>query len=161
MLVAIATAAVCAANAQTPVKYHGEVDLGYSIGVGAVSMDRVNLHTIQGVQVGKYFSTGLGLGLDYYHDLYDNGELVVPIYLNVKGYLPVSEKVSPYLSFDIGVGVGATEGVSGYSGMYYTPAVGIKAGKFKAQLGYNVQRISEFGVGVDVKAIQIKIGFMF
>lgn len=161
MLVAVATMTICAANAQTPVKYHGEVDLGYSIGVGTFSTDRVNLHTIQGIQVGKYFSTGLGLGLDYYHELYDSGELIVPIYLNLKGYLPVSEKVSPYFSFDIGVGVGATEGVSGLSGMYCTPAVGVKSGKFKAQLGYNVQRISEFGVGINVNAIQVKIGVMF
>ena len=124
--------------------------------MGIFPTDRVNLHTIQGIQVGKYFSTGLGLGLDYYHEFYDSGELVVPIYLNLKGYLPVSEKVSPYFSFDIGVGVGATEGVSGFSGMYCTPAIGVKAGKFKAQLGYNIQRVSEDGFGINANAVQIK-----
>lgn len=151
----------CTANAQAPVKYHGEVDLGYSIGVGTFSTGRVNLHTIQGIQIGEYFSTGVGLGLDYYHEFYESGELVIPIYLNLKGYLPVSEKVAPYFSFDIGAGIGATEGVSGMSGMYLTPAIGIKAGKFKAQLGYNVQRVSEDGIGISMNAIQIKVGFMF
>ena len=161
LLAVAAMMSVNVANAQVPVKYQGEVDLGYSIGVGTFATGRVNLHTIQGVRVGEYFSTGLGLGLDYYHELYEQGELAIPIYLNLKGYLPVSEKVSPYFSFDIGVGVGATEGVSGLSGMYCTPAVGIKAGKFKAQLGYNVQRISESGVGFNANAVQIKVGVVF
>lgn len=161
LLLAIATMPICAAKAQIAAKYHGEVDLGYSVGVGLFSADRVNLHTIQGVRVGRYFSTGLGIGLDYYHDSFDNGELIVPIYLNLKGYLPVSEKISPYFSFDIGVGVGATEGLSGLSGMYCTPAIGIKAGRFKAQLGYNAQRISELGIGINFNAIQAKVGVMF
>ena len=150
-----------AVNAQGLVKYHGEVDLGYSIGVGTFGTGRVNLHTIQGVQISKYFSTGLGLGLDYYHEFYDSGELVIPIYLNLKGYLPVSKRVSPYFSLDIGAGVGATAGVSGLSGLYCTPAVGVKAGKFKAQIGYNVQRMSESGFGINMNAIQIKVGVMF
>lgn len=161
LLVAMATMSICTANAQIPVKYHGEVDLGYSIGVGTFATGRVNIHTIQGVQIGKYFSTGLGLGLDYYHEFYEKGELAIPIYLNLKGYLPVSEKVAPYFSFDIGAGVGATSGVTGMSGLYCTPAVGIKAGKFKAQLGYNIQRVSESGIGFNINAIQIKVGLMF
>ncbi len=154
---------VCTLSAQGIAKYHGEADLGYSIGIGQLAVGRINLQTIQGVQVGKYFSTGLGLGLDYYTNMYDvgYGELMMPISLNLKGYLPVSEQVSPYVSFDIGVGVGLTEGVVGYSGLTCTPAVGIKYNKFKAQLGYNVQRISESGFGFNMNAIQLKIGMMF
>ena len=161
LLAAIATMSAWSAHAQVPVKYHGEVDLGYSIGVGTFATGRLNIHTIQGVQISKYFSTGLGLGLDYYHELSEKGELLIPIYLNLKGYLPISKKVAPYFSLDIGAGVGATSGVSGMSGLYCTPAVGIKAGKFKAQLGYNVQRVSESGFGISMNAIQIKWGLMF
>lgn len=157
----MATMSICMANAQTRVKYHGEVDLGYSIGVGNFATGRVNIHTIQGVQIGKYFSTGIGLGLDYYHEFYEKGELAIPIYLNLKGYLPVSEKVAPYFSFDIGAGIGATSGITGMSGLYCTPAVGIKVRKFKAQLGYNIQRVSESGIGFNMNAIQIKVGLMF
>lgn len=160
---ALAVATLLTARAQSPVsvKYHGEADLGYSIGVGTWATGRVNLHTVQGVQITKYFSTGVGLGLDYYHEPEEGGELVIPIYLNLKGYLPVGAKVSPYFSLDIGAGVGATEGLSGLSGLYCTPAVGIRAGRFKAQLGYNVQRFSESGVGISMNAIQIKAGLMF
>lgn len=149
------------ANAQIPVQYQGEVDVGYSIGTGTFASNRVNLHTVQGVKIGQYFSTGIGVGLDYYHQIYDKGELVIPIYLNLKGYLPVSEKIAPYLSFDIGAGIGATAGVSGLSGVMYTPALGVKIGKFKVQVGYNVQRVSESGLGFNMGAVQIKAGIVF
>ena len=145
--------------AQTPIKYQGEVDLGYSIGAGTFAADRVNLHTIHGAKFGNHFSAGLGLGLDYYHE--GEGEIIVPIYLNVKGYLPVSKKVSPYLSFDIGVGVGASEYVSGLSGLYCMPTIGIKAGHFKVQFGYNVQKLSEDGISVSFNAIQLRLGVAF
>lgn len=146
------------ANAQTPVKYHGEVDLGYSLGVGTFAAGRVNLHTIQGVRIGEYFSTGIGLGLDFYHE---GPELMVPVYLNLKGYLPVTSRVSPYFSLDIGAGVGASAGVSGLSGATYTPAVGIRVGRFKAQIGYNAQCLSESGVSITMGALQIKAGVTF
>ena len=156
----LAVAIICATTsfAQVPVKYHGEVDLGYSIGVGTFGTGRVNVHTIQGVQISKYFSTGVGVGIDYYHE---SSNIVLPIYLNLKGYLPVTEKVSPYLSFDIGAGICLSEGVSGLSGLYCTPAIGVKAGIFKAQVGYNIQRISESGLGINMNAVQIKLGVMF
>ncbi len=74
LLAVAAMMSVSVANAQVPVKYQGEVDLGYSIGVGTFSTGRVNVHTIQGARIGEYFSVGLGLGLDYYHEFYEQGE---------------------------------------------------------------------------------------
>ncbi len=160
LLTALAVLSLGSALAQTPVKYQGEVDLGYSLGVGNFGINRANLHTIHGAKIGQYFSAGIGLGLDYYHE--DGAsEAMLPIYLNLKGYLPVNEKVSPYFSFDIGGGFGITEGFDGASGMLVTPAVGIKAGKFKAQIGYNVQKISESGVSINLNAIQFKVGVIF
>ncbi len=160
LLIVIATMSICALNAQSIVKYHGEVDFGYSLGVGTFSAGRGNIiQTIHGVQVGKYFSTGIGLGLDYYHD--DPGELVMPIFLNLKGYLPVSERASIYISEDIGVGVGLTRDIKGISGLTLTPAIGIKIYEFKIQLGYNMQQFTGSGISVNMNAIQIKLGIMF
>lgn len=160
-LLVLAAAAVVSfgAAAQTPVGYQGEVDLGYSVGVGTFATGRINLHTVHGVKVGKYFSAGVGLGLDMYHE--GGFEMMMPVYLNLKGYLPTGTKATPYLSMDIGAGVGVTEGVSGASGFYFTPAVGVKVGAFKAQVGYNVQRLSEAGFGVSMNAFQIKVGVVF
>jgi hypothetical protein len=151
------------ASAQTPIKYQGEVDLGYSVGVGAFGEERVNVHLLNGVKVGEYFSTGVGLGLDYYHSLDNNGELFIPIYLNLKGYLPVSDIVNPYVSCDVGVGIGATRDVSSLSGLYLTPAIGLHIKKWDTlfQIGYNMQRVSYEGVGVDVGALQFKFGLFF
>ncbi len=147
------------AIAQTPIKYQGEVDLGYSLGVGTFATGRINVHTIQGVKVGNYFSAGVGVGADLYHE--GGMDVMIPIYLNLKGYLPTKSKVTPYASFDIGAGIGASEYVKGVSGMLITPAIGVKFGMFKFQLGYNVQKVSESGVSVNLNAIQLKLGVIF
>lgn len=73
----------------------------------------------------------------------------------------MQEKLQTVLAakgMDSGIG---TKVLSGLSGLYCTPAVGIKAGMYKAQVGFNVQRISESGIGFDMNAIQIKVGVMF
>ena len=160
LLFAVVFVAISSASAQTPIKYQGEVDLGYSLGVGTFATGRINIHTIHGAKFGEYFSAGVGIGTDLYHE--GGLDVMIPIFLNLKGYLPTQSIVTPYLSFDIGAGVGASEYVSGLSGMMMTPAVGIKVGKFiKAQLGYNVQKISESGVSVNMNAMQFKVGVVF
>ncbi len=157
--VMLAVISVMSANSQVTAKYQGEVDLGYSIGVGTFSTNRVNLHTVQGAKIGDYFSTGLGLGLDYYHDGVD--ELIIPIYLNMKGHLPVSEKLAPFVSLDLGYGIGATEGVKGYGGFMWSPSIGLRYSLFKFQLGYTSQRISEYGIGFNMDAVQFRVGIVF
>lgn len=161
-LMAIAVLSVCSVNAQdTPVKYQGEVDLGYSVGVGTWDFSRLNVHTVQGVKIGKYFSTGVGVGIDYYfsNDILDaagiGGQVMIPIYLNMKGYLPVSESISPYISLDLGGGIGVQDLASGF---LVTPSVGVKIGKFKVQVGYTSQ---SFNDGVSSGAVQFKVGMMF
>lgn len=167
LLAVAAVMSVSVANAQVPVKYQGEVDLGYSIGVGTIALSRVNLHTIQSAKIGNYFSAGVGVGLDYYHDIdkymgdeWSKGELILPLYLDLAGYVPASENVSLLASFDIGVGIGLTEGVSGYSGLYLTPAIGVKINKFKVQLGYTMQGSGNL-LDTTAGAVQIKVGIVF
>ena len=41
------------------------------------------------------------------------------------------------------------------------PAIGIKAGHFKVQLGYNVQKLSEEGISVSFNALQLRLGVAF
>lgn len=156
-------ATICS-HAQVSVKYQGEVDLGYSIGVGKLSTNRANLHTVQGVKIGKYFSTGLGLGLDYYHQLYEdegNGELFVPVFLNMKGYLPVTDALAPFISLDLGYGIGATDGVSGCDGFLWSPSIGLRYRFFKFQVGYTSQHISDEWFGFNMNAVQFKVGLVF
>lgn len=173
ILVAVATLAAHTTSAQVNAKYQGEVNAGYSIGIGPFGMNRVNLHTVQGVKIGDYVSTGLGIGLDWWRGLYadyweeqgkaDMGELSLPIYLNVKSHLPISETTAPYLTFDIGYNVGLTDGLEGFGGLYLTPGVGVKIGMFKAEVGFNIQKIDTGLDILDIKsnAIKLAVGVVF
>lgn len=162
-------------NAQSSnVKYQGDIQLGYSAGIGTFATDRVNLHMVNGVRINEYFSTGIGLGLDYYHTYnwyinndYVASELVMPIFLNAKGYLPISKKTNLFLSMDLGCSIGLTEGVSGMSGFMMTPAVGasFKVAESKAitfSFGYNYQAWSTGGLlSINADALSLKVGFAF
>ena len=92
ILVAILSLFAGVAGAKGLVSYQGEIDLGYAFGYEEFSPESVNLHTIQGIKVGKYFSTGIGSGLDFYYNYDDTSEVMVPLYLNVKGYLPLDDE---------------------------------------------------------------------
>lgn len=141
------------------VSYRGEVNLGYSIGVGDVGLGRVNIHTIQGVQVGRFVSAGLGTGIDIYH--YDGASFLIPIYLNVKGYLPVSRMVTPYLSLDIGGGIGVGPQMAGLDGVICAPAVGVQVSLAHIQVGYALQQFSNLGFSLNCHAVQLKVGVHF
>ena len=147
--------------ANLPIKYQAELDMGYSLGVGAASSDRVNFHTIHGIKIGDILSTGVGFGVDVHYKMSENGESVIPVYANIKRLFPVNDIVSPFYSMDVGVGIGASENIRGLSGVYLAPAVGVTIYTMKLQLGYNLQRISESGIGVNLHAIQFKIGLVF
>ena len=168
-LLLIACANIC--DAQNNIKYQGEVNLGYSIGVGSLGYNKVNLHTVQGVKVGEYVSGGLGIGVDWWRGIYkeyweaqgkfDAGELSLPIYLNVKGYLPVNQHMAPYISCDLGYAAGVTEGVENLGGLYFSPAVGFKFHSFKAELGFTLQKIDNEFVDLSSKAFKISVGYFF
>ena len=99
--------------------------------------------------------------MDYYHELYEKGELVLPLFLNMKGYLPDTETVNPFFSLDLGVGIGLTKGVDGMAGFICTPSVGVKLSHCTLQVGYNMQRNSEYGFGYTMGSIQMKLGYIF
>lgn len=140
------------------IKYHGEVEAGYALGVGEDKGDRINVRTIQGFQIGECFSTGLGLGIDYY--LNDVNEMAIPVYANFKGYYPTGTDIKPYLSLNLGYGIGIGD-ISDLSGFMWEPAVGVKLKWFKAEVGYTSQHASIAGYGFNLNGLQLKIGVMF
>lgn len=176
VLAAIIIACTQISNAQNTPKYQGEANLGYSIGIGSLGFNKVNLHTVQGVKIGEYVSTGVGIGLDWWRGIYkeyweekgqfDPGELTLPIYLNVKGYLPISENTAPYISCDLGYAAGITKGVKNLGGLYFSPAVGLQFYSFKAELGFTLQKVAhedvEYYYGTDAAtAFKISVGYFF
>ena len=160
LLILFIAAAVSAATAEAnvPVRYQGEVDAALSVGVGKLATPRVGVHTIHGVRLGHYFSTGIGIGADFYTM---DSEVIMPLYLNLKGHLPTNRKATPFVSLDLGTGLGISNDVAGFSGLYCTPAVGVKVRKFKVQLGYNIQQVSRSGFGFSMGAVQLELGCIF
>ena len=162
LLLTLIILSISLVSAKGKVSYQGEVDLGYSYGIGKSASERVNLHTIHGINVGKYFSTGIGTGFDFYYNFDDSSEAIVPVYLNLKGYYPIAKNVSTFLSCDAGWGFGVTGNIDNDNGLTITPAVGIVWGVFKAQVGYNMQNIKNIDLGkLNMGSVQIKIGIMF
>ncbi|MFI3298082.1 MAG: hypothetical protein R3Y59_10745 [bacterium] len=151
-------------NEIIPIKYLGEAFTGFGFGVGSYSLDRFYLHTVQGVKIGDYFSTGLGVGLNMimpYEFWYNLPELFMPIYVNFKGYLPLGT-TSLFASFDIGGAFGLTEGVTGLRGLLVAPAIGVSIkNKVNVSLTYEVQTISDVIVNMNIDALTIKAGYVF
>ena len=76
-------------------RYQGEFSLtggatSYSINFGA--------DILNGIRFNPYLYAGVGVGLEV-----GVAEWTAPIYLNIKGYAPISKRVNMYLGTDIGV----------------------------------------------------------
>lgn len=154
-------------QAQQVFKYQGDVEAGFAAGVGLLGFDRINLHTTHGVRFNEYFFLGAGGGLDCFTNyIYDLPELSLPVYLNTKGYLPISSKTNMFLSFDIGTSIGLTEGVKGVGGLLLTPSLGFnfkirETKSINVSLGYNYQQWGDGILSVNNDAVAIKLGFQF
>jgi hypothetical protein len=167
----IACLLVCVTiSAQQPAKkirYQGDVQLGYSIGAGEWAMDRVNLHLINSARFNDYVSLGFGLGLDVYTE-FDEIDVAIPLFINVKGYLPVKNNIDLFASLDLGASVGVSEGMNGMAGLKLTPAIGVmfKGNQnphhaFIISIGYDNQAWSQGGMSVNTNALSFKIGVSF
>lgn len=152
------------------ISYQGEVLLGYSVGVGDASIDRVPLHIVNGVRFNDYLSMGVGVGIEYwcyYKGFMKQSTYTVPVYANIKGYLPVSKRVSPFIGLDLGYNVGVGE-FSGLGGFLATPAVGVSfevTNNFAINLsvGYAYQKMEKGNIFDDgySNGLTIRVGFQF
>ena len=166
LLSVLVLAVIGTTNAQNlKVSYQGDLQFGYSAGIGTFAADRINLNMVNGVRINEYFFTGVGLGFDCYTNLDDGLELTLPVFLNAKGYLPVAEKISLFLSMDLGCSIGLTEGMSELNGFMMTPSVGASFNLANSKaitlsLGYNYQSWSAGGLfDINTDALSLKIGY--
>ncbi len=114
------------------VSYQAEVQAGFAISADSYSLTRLQLETIQGVRIGEYFSTGVGVGVDVILPFinFAGGSysiLWMPVYANFKGYLPVSSKVKLFASIDLGTMFQMRKSFD-CMGFVYTPALGVSFG---------------------------------
>lgn len=155
--------------------YQGEVSLGFATTGKATGNDdghsyKVNsdfsrpfIETVHGVRLTKYAFVGLGLGLQYaygkcstdsyYDNYYDEyytddskwNTLLMPVFVNLKGYYPVNDDFAPYLTTSFGVSPILMSDLSYTNGSYETKH---KGGFYcKLGVGLNYKKfIFDFGL---------------
>ena len=156
------------------IRYQGELNLGFATGGKVKGTDaegfqgefetnfsRPFIETIHGVRVGDYLFAGLGLGLQYaYGDMVTGsgtadldpvdfpawGTALMPIFVNLKGYYPVSDNFAPYLSLSLG----ASAVLASDLNMSYSYVEAKLKGGFYC----------DFGVGINYKKLNFGLGLM-
>lgn len=161
--------------------YEGELNIGYGMG-GTLKEDgesadakyaRPFIETVHGVRITKYAFAGLGVGFNYaYNDEWKVG--MMPVFLNLKGYYPVTETFAPYVSFDFGfssglIGTkdfGGEDGLDLKGGFYASYGVGLNYKRLNFGLGWQHQGMKfkydgESSDSFSVNSFFVKIGLKF
>ena len=100
-------------------RYQGEVNLGYSFGMEDDSQN-LNLEFVNGIRFSRSFFAGVGGG---FSGCLGDEALVIPLYLQVKGYFPMTEKLDLLAGCDVGTKLDYFYETSG--GLLFRPEFGI------------------------------------
>ncbi len=123
------------------IRYQGEFNLGYETARGFL------METIHGARFNKYLFAGIGLGYHYMDEIEktiedEGGEERdwierdfgrVPVFVNLKGYLPISDGFMPFLNLSLGGGIDTKDDNNGF---YSDLGVGFKSRLFNFGLGW-------------------------
>lgn len=159
----LALAAALPVRAQqrvVPVRYQGEVSVGYGFAVGSQPANRLHFETVHGVLVGSALFCGAGVACNTFNDL--EWELV-PLFVQVRCY-PVDRPVSPYVAMDAGY---SFVGLRGCAGVYLHPSFGLSCALFgrtalNTSLGMQLQRIANGANGISWQpAVLWRVGIAF
>ena len=160
LLLVVALFVVNISSGQDNIKYHAEWDAGFNITAPWEGGILPTVNTIHGVRISDRIAVGAGVGTTFDGWTY---VAMLPIYANVKYILPSKKRSRPFVSADIGYSAFLSEaGPFWLAGLYLSPAIGIKKGKFKFQIGYTAQQLR---FAVDSKYFyhfgHIRFGMMF
>lgn len=138
------------------VHYQGEVWAGYNFNCDVFAFSSFELHTVHGIGVSDYFSTGVGLGFDMFNDF-----TLMPLYLNVRGYLPVSKKTRLFLNVDGGVAFDLGRNYVSLFAIYFNTSAGASF-KIKQKSAFNLSFGYRAYIGPGILgAIDLRAGFQF
>jgi len=134
------------------------------------SMSRPLIETVHGVSLSNYLYVGAGLGLQYYtgeifgaEDIYSFRSktttwdmIAIPIFVNIKGFLPITDKLRPFTTLSFGgTAIANSNGKFIYDDTYYEDdyRVGnIYSHKIKG--GF----YCDWGVGIEYKLWSFTVG---
>lgn len=155
-------------------RYQGEFAFAYGLAVSEGMGDlvpRIVFETVHGVRINPYLFAGVGLGINYFYkdlyffdgwDIYElgNSGTVLPIFANVKGYLPVSRKVALNLSWDLGAAIGIGGYFNGGTEFYTSVGPGVTFGRQSGGVRGDFSiRFQHMGEGLNAILFRIGIGF--
>ena len=165
--------------------YRGNVDAGYSIGIGDYDFGRVEINTSHGYQFNPYFFLGAGTGVHFMSSYKTEGmdvaldqresQVDIPVFANIRCNI-LDKKLSPFIDVKGGTFVTNNGGlyVSASIGCRYTInesyAVNLSLGYTKEKLEF--ETFDEFRNStsmeyttsprkLNTKCISIKVGFEF
>lgn len=122
--------------------YQGIIEMGYHIARSDYG-PRFALNIINGYQVNRYFSLGIGTGLRYY---FDSDRPLIPAFLDMRGGL-FDRNISPYVSLGIGYAFNAGNNFEG-TGALINSLIGIRfivsdKSALNIGIGYEMQKLDE------------------
>jgi len=161
--------------------YEGELNIGYGMG-GTLKEDgdsedakfaRPFIETVHGVRITRYAFAGLGVGFQYaYDEEWKVG--MMPVFLDLKGFYPVTDDFAPYVAFDLGFSSGIVgtkdlwdeEGLDLKGGFYASYGIGLNYKRLNFGLGLQHQGMKfaydgETGDGFSVNSFFVKVGLKF
>ena len=100
-------------------KYQGEVNTSFSFSIDEETSN-LNLEVINGVRFSRYFFAGAGIGATA---SFSDEAIIFPIFVDLKGYMPVSRKVDLMAGVDVGTKLDYTYDMTG--GFLFRPEFGL------------------------------------
>lgn len=153
--------------------YQGELNLGYAVSGklkltdedGDMEKFKTNysrpiIETVHGVRITKYAFVGAGVAVQYAFGKIDSSEensekwdtMMIPVFLNLKGYYPVTEDFAPYISLNFGSSICAMSGMTQSYGSYDYQMKGGFYGEYG--IGFNYKRLN-FGLGLQHQTMKM------
>lgn len=141
-------------------KYQGEVNTSFSFSIDEETSN-LNLEVINGVRFSRYFFAGAGIGATA---SFSDEAIIFPIFVDLKGYMPVSRKVDLMAGVDVGTKLDYTYDMTG--GFLFRPEFGLnfplkrKVG-LKLTLLYELYNFKTTILDAQVKCRLNEIGIKF
>lgn len=140
------------------ISYQGEVSAGYNYNLHIYKFHFADFQTVHGIRVADYLSTGVGLGVDL-----NPGVADLRIFINVRGYLPVSKVTRLFVGVDGGMAIMLAHMTPGPTlpNVYLSPNVGAsfkvsKKSAVNVSLNYKTQ-FNEYSTN----SLGVSVGFQF
>jgi len=169
--------------------YRGEVNIGMSIGGSKYDGNKVKGTMIgpyvtgtYGIKFNDYLFAGVGAGLKYMHQGKDEdgakltiNNFMLPLFLEVKGFYPISDEIAPFLVLDLGYSIhlggkykmeynGWTSSEQNTKGGFmFKIGAGLAYKQFTFGIGYDRQNmgIKDWDKNLNCNSFYFTVGYVF